>query len=86
MADKSTMTVRSVLENHDFREFNTIGEGSGGQGHLLYAVLAQSAGVRDVLFDLPQVIERARGRAHPRVEYVSEKFFFSTPCRRANVA
>ena len=75
MAGKAALTIRFVIERYDFRGFSTIGDVGGGQGHLLYAVLEQAADARGVLFDLPEVIERARERAHPRVHYVGADFF-----------
>lgn len=75
MAGKSALTIRFVLENYDLRPFKTIGDIGGGQGHLLYAVLEQATDACGVLFDLPEVIARARRRAHPRVNYVGADFF-----------
>ena len=75
MAGKSALTLGLVVENYDFRGFKTVGDIGGGQGHLLYAVLEQAANARGVLFDLPEVVARARGRSHPRVDYVGGDFF-----------
>ena len=75
MAGKAALTIRLVVESYDFRSFRTIGDIGGGQGHLLYAVLEQARDAQGVLFDLPEVIERARERAHLRVNYVGADFF-----------
>lgn len=75
MAGKSFAQVAPVLQAYDFRAFGTIGDIGGGLGHLLYGVLGQSPNSRGVLFDLPQVIEQARRRAHPAVTYVGGDFF-----------
>jgi hypothetical protein len=75
MAGKSALTIGSVVDNYDFGGFSTIGDIGGGLGHLLYAVLDQATNARGLLFDLPEVIARARGRAHPRVSYVGANFF-----------
>ena len=75
MAGKSYAQVQPVVQAYDFRGFKTIGDIGGGLGHLLYGVLDQSPESRGVLFDLPQVIERARQRADARVTYVGGDFF-----------
>ncbi len=75
MAGKSALMITRVVQSYDFRAFKTIADVGGGQGHLLYAVLEQATNARGVLFDLPEVIARARARAHPRVDYVGGSFF-----------
>jgi hypothetical protein len=75
MAGKSFAQVGPVLEAYDFRGFATIGDIGGGLGHLLYAVLERVPEARGVLFDLPDVIARAREHANPHVTYVGGDFF-----------
>jgi O-methyltransferase domain len=75
MAGKSVLQVGPVLEAYDFGGFKTIGDIGGGLGHLLYAVLDRVPAARGVLFDLPQVIARAREQNAPRVSYVGGDFF-----------
>ncbi len=75
MAGKSFAQIGPVLEAYDFRNFGTIGDIGGGLGHLLYAVLDQAPQARGVLFDLPQVVDRARREPHARVDYVGGDFF-----------
>jgi hypothetical protein len=75
MAGKSFAQVPPVLEAYDFSGFATIGDIGGGLGHLLQGVLERAPGARGVLFDLPQVIDHARQRAHPRITYVGGDFF-----------
>jgi len=66
-----------LIPNLVKRQFNverpnraTIGDIGGGLGHLLQRVLERAPDARGVLFDLPQVIDNARPRAHPLIAYV----------------
>jgi hypothetical protein len=75
MAGKSFAQVGPIVGSYDFSGFRIIGDIGGGLGHLLNAVLERVPEARGVLFDLPQVIERARGAAHPRIRYIGGDFF-----------
>jgi hypothetical protein len=75
MAGKSFAQIGPILEVYDFSGLQTIGDIGGGLGHLLSAVLARAPQARGVLFDLPQVIERARANPNPRIHYVGGDFF-----------
>jgi O-methyltransferase domain/Dimerisation domain len=75
MAGKSFPQIAAVIEAYDFGSFKTIGDIGGGLGHLLYAVLHTAPNARGVLFDLPEVIARARETNNPRVTYVGGSFF-----------
>jgi hypothetical protein len=75
MAGKSFAQIGPILEAYDFSGLRTIGDIGGGLGHLLNAVLARAPQARGVLFDLPQVIERARANPNPRIDYVGGDFF-----------
>lgn len=75
MAGKSFAQVGPILEAYDFSGFRTIGDIGGGLGHLLKAVLARAPQAGGVLFDLPQVVEQARGDANARIKYVGGDFF-----------
>jgi len=75
MAGKSAAQVTPIARAYDYRRFAVIGDVGGGLGHLLYGVLEQAPDSRGVLFDLPQVIDRARQRPNPRVTYVGGDFF-----------
>jgi len=55
--DSETMPV---LEAYDFSAFGTIVDVGGGNGLALSAILRQHPKARGVLFDLPEVAERAR--------------------------
>lgn len=75
MAGKSYAQVTPVARAYDYRGFELIGDIGGGLGHLLYGVLEQAPKSRGVLFDLPQVVDRARQHPNPRVTYVGGDFF-----------
>jgi hypothetical protein len=75
MAGKSSAQIEPVVNAYDFRGFDVIGDIGGGLGHMLYGVLGHAPRARGVLFDLPQVIDRARQIADPRVSYVGGDFF-----------
>ena len=75
MTGKAFSQIPQVLAAYDFSGFSTIGDIGGGAGHLLYAVLAKTPSAKGVLFDLPQVIARAKAAANPRVAYVDGDFF-----------
>jgi len=75
MAGKAFAQIGPILETYDFTGFGTIGDIGGGIGHLLNAVLGRAPNARGVLFDLPQVIEHARQKPSPRVNYVGGDFF-----------
>jgi len=75
MTGKSLGQIGGVLAAYDFSEFKTIGDIGGGAGHLLAAVLETAPEADGVLFDLPQVAERAAEAPHPRIRYVGGDFF-----------
>jgi hypothetical protein len=75
MTGKSLGQIGGVLAAYDFSGFRTIGDIGGGAGHLLAAVLETAPEAKGVLFDLPQVVERAAERPHPRIHYVGGSFF-----------
>jgi hypothetical protein len=75
MAGKSFAQVRPIIEAYDFSGFRSIGDIGGGLGHMLNGVLERAPQARGVLFDLPQVIEKARRGANPRIDYIGGDFF-----------
>jgi hypothetical protein len=75
MTAKSLGQIGPVLQAYDFSGFRTIGDIGGGAGHLLAAVLETAPEAKGVLFDLPQVVERAAERPHPRIRHVGGDFF-----------
>jgi hypothetical protein len=75
MTGKAFGQIGPVLGAYDFSGLKTIGDIGGGAGHLLYAVLEKAPAAKGVLFDLPQVIARAKAAANPRVTYIGGDFF-----------
>ncbi len=75
---------RFIFAEHPFHPFGTVADIGGSGGDLLLAVLGHYPGTRGVLFDLPEVAERARPAiaASPladRVEIVGGSFFDAVP-------
>ena len=73
-----------VLDAFDFGPFRTIVDVGGGNGLALAAILRRHPEARGILFDLPQVAERAREvlsrrTAFDRMEFVGGDFFRSVP-------
>lgn len=75
---------RFIFTQHSFRPFATVADIGGNGGDLLLGVLKQYPGTRGILFDLPEVVERARpaigaSSLAERVEIVGGSFFESVP-------
>jgi hypothetical protein len=84
MSEMSRLVAAGVIERCDFSRFPRIVDVGGGQGELLGAILAATPGVRGVLVDRAEVIERA----HPhlarlgvagRCDVVAASFFDHVP-------
>lgn len=75
---------RSPLGLYDFSTFGTIVDVGGGQGFMLGSILQGNPNTRGILFDMPQVIEKARAvldsfGVAERCESVSGSFFEAIP-------
>lgn len=75
MAGKTFSQIQPIVDAYDFTAFGTIGDIGGSLGHLLNGVLEHAPQAKGVLFDLPQVVDRARRNPNPRVNYVGGDFF-----------
>lgn len=75
MVAMSHRQIESILQAYDFRDARVIGDIGGGLGHLLKAVLDTSPQAQGVLFDRPEVIEKARAAPAERITYVAGDFF-----------
>jgi hypothetical protein len=75
MTGKAHGQVAGVLAAYDFSPFKTVADIGGGAGHLLSAILQRAPGINGILFDLPHVIEKARGLAPPRLTLQAGDFF-----------
>lgn len=72
---------RAILDAYDFEGFDSVVDVGGGNGSLLLAVLSEHPHLRGVLFDLPYVVDLARGDngTGTRCELVGGSFFDSVP-------
>ena len=76
MSSRASLMVPAIREAYDFGRFQTVVDIGGGRGHLLSALLQDAPGTHGILFDLPHVIEAARGAAsHPRLQFHGGDFF-----------
>lgn len=84
MANFSGRIGAAVAAGYDFSAFRRIVDVGGGNGALLGCILEQHPAVRGVLFELPQVTERARAYLRERglldrCEVVGGDFFREVP-------
>jgi hypothetical protein len=75
MTGKAQAQIAGVLSHYDFSRFGTIADIGGGRGHLLEAVLKATPNARGILFDLPHVVEAAKGAASGRLKLQGGDFF-----------
>lgn len=75
MTGKAHGAIATVLGAYDFSTCARIADIGGGRGHLLDAILKATPGAAGVLFDLPGVIEDAKGIASDRLELQAGDFF-----------
>jgi len=74
--------IEEIAAGHDWSRYGTVVDVGGGTGPLLAAILGRHPGVRGVLFELPDLVERARGELAEldgRVELVAGDFFAGVP-------
>lgn len=74
----------AVLEGYDFSGIERLADIGGGNGSQIAAVLQRHPRMKGVLFDLPHVVERARGPLESaglldRCELVGGSFFEAVP-------
>jgi hypothetical protein len=75
MTAKAQSHIAGILDAYDFSRFRSIADIGGGRGHLLQAVLGRTAKARGVLFDLPHVVDAAKGFASDRLSLAGGDFF-----------
>lgn len=73
-----------MIDAYDFSQFQTVVDIGGGNGLVLAAVLNRHAALHGVLFDMPDVVERARlnivsAGLSDRCQVVGGDFFASVP-------
>jgi hypothetical protein len=76
--------TRAMLDGYDFAAFGTLVDVGGGNGSLLIATLERYPRLQGVLYDRPDVIERARANVHAagleqRCKLVGGSFFDHVP-------
>jgi SAM-dependent methyltransferase len=84
MLDYARLIAEAVVTGYDFAEVRRVVDIGGSHGRLLQAILQANPTVSGVLFDRPEVIERAGERIRgtelaPRAELVAGDFFESLP-------
>ncbi|HTV24527.1 MAG TPA: methyltransferase [Polyangiaceae bacterium] len=84
MSGYSALTGKAVAEAYDFSAIGTLLDVGGGHGAFLSLLLAKNPQLRGILFDRPEVIERAAAtfeRAHQasRTRLVSGSFLDGVP-------
>jgi len=84
MSANTLPVSRAVVAAHDFSRYGVIADIGGGDGTLLGEVLSSHPNVRGILFDRPDVIDRAKTRLHDagvadRVDFVAGSFMDSVP-------
>jgi hypothetical protein len=75
MASMARVHIGAVMSSYDFSAFAAVADIGGGRGHLLETILAAVPGSTGILFDLPHVIESARGIASARLKLQAGDFF-----------
>ena len=75
MTAKAQAQIAGILDAYDFSRFRSIADIGGGRGHLLQAVLGRAAKAQGVLFDLPHVVDAAKGFASDRLSLAGGDFF-----------
>jgi hypothetical protein len=79
---RTAMENSAIVDAYDFSPFKTVVDVGGGQGTLLATILGRHPGLDGVLFDMPDVVEMARGRleaVQSRCRLVPGDFFESVP-------
>jgi hypothetical protein len=82
MADRARREAADVVAAYDFAALRRIVDVGGGSGVLLEAILRATPGLRGVLVDRPEAVERARARLADlgdRCECVVGDFFDAVP-------
>jgi hypothetical protein len=59
MSDLSAMAINPLLSKYDFSRFTVIADIGGGEGFLLIKILEKYAGLKGLLFDLPENKQKA---------------------------
>lgn len=84
MSGFSSIEGAAVVENYDFSGINSLVDVAGGHGRLLSSILQANPHMTGILFDMPEVIDRAQSQIahspiHDRCQLVSGSFFEPLP-------
>lgn len=84
MTEFTTQESTAVITAYDFSKFDKVVDVGGGQGSFIAAILKANSRPKGVLFDLPQVIEGAKGHIEAagladRCKVIGGDFFESVP-------
>jgi SAM-dependent methyltransferase len=84
MAAFAPMTAAAIAAAYDFSSFRKLVDIGGGNGSLLVGILNANANLRGVVFDMPQVAEKARCKIaeaglQSRCEAIEGSFFEGVP-------
>jgi hypothetical protein len=84
MASFTAQTAVAVSRAYDFSRFGTLCDVGGGNGALLIGILRATAGPRGIVFERPEVVERAKASIAKagladRCEAVAGSFFETVP-------
>jgi hypothetical protein len=84
MTATTTDSEQFILARHDFRPFDLAIDVGGNHGSLLLRLLADHRDAHGIVFDLPEVIERAESHLanHPlrgRIDLIGGSFFDAVP-------
>ena len=74
-----------MLDAYDFSAFKTIADIGGGNGTTLSGIIERYTGVQGILFDLPQVVARAKNHLSGRIQTIGGDFFQEVPAADAYV-
>ena len=86
MVSFSHQDIGPVMNAYDFSNVGTLADIAGGYGHLLAAILKAYPAMKGVLFEVPQLLDGARGfvassGVADRLEFVSGDFCKEIPVR-----
>lgn len=84
MTSFSSVEIAAVIAEFDFSGIRTLVDVAGGHGRLLLAILDANPTMQGILFDQPDVIDRAKPQvvaqaASNRCQWVAGNFFESVP-------
>jgi predicted O-methyltransferase YrrM len=84
MADQTEASVAALLGAYDFAAVREMVDVGGGRGALIAGVLKANAGLRGILFDMPEVIATAlplleQAGVSDRCEVIGGNFFDAVP-------